>query len=94
MRYTVFCRTHALIVGSYSHVRQRNLASTQTVRIPKGVVEEMYRTSIRFAEVLETLEVLLDKNTMRRIKLGERQLRRKQYVVARGPKAIRKALST
>jgi uncharacterized protein YhaN len=68
--------------------------SAQTVRLPKSVVEEMYRTSIRFAEVLETLEVLLDKNTMRRIKLGERQLRRKRYVIARGPKEIRKVLST
>jgi hypothetical protein len=68
--------------------------SAQTIKLPKSVVEEMYRTSIRFAEVLETLEVLLDKNTMRRIKLGERQLRRKQYVMARGPKEIRKVLST
>jgi uncharacterized protein YhaN len=70
------------------------VTSAQTVRLPKRVVEEMYRTSIRFAEVLETLEVLLDKNTMRRIKLGERQLRRKQYVIARGPSQIRKVLST
>ena len=68
--------------------------SAQTIKLPKSVVEEMYRTSIRFAEVLETIEVLLDKNTMRRIKLGERQLRRKQYVMARGPKEIRKVLST
>jgi hypothetical protein len=70
------------------------VASTQTIRLPKDVVEEMYRTSIRFAEVLETLEVLLDKQTMRRIKLGERQFRRKQYVIAKGPKEIRRVLST
>jgi hypothetical protein len=70
------------------------VASTQTIKLSKGVVEEMYRTSIRFAEVLETLEVLLDKNTMRRIKLGEQQLRRKQYVTTKGPREIRKVLST
>ena len=70
------------------------VASTETIRLPKGVVEEMYRTSIRFAEVLETLEVLLDKKTMRRLKLGEQQLRRKRYVTAKGPKEIRKVLST
>ena len=70
------------------------VASTQTIRLPKGVVEEMYRTSIRFVGVLETLEVLLDRNTMRRIKLGEQQLRRKQYVTAKGPREIRKVLST
>ena len=70
------------------------VASTETIRLPKDVVEEMYRTSLRFAEVLETLEVLLDKKTMRRIKLGEQQLRRKRYVVAKGPKEIRKVLSS
>ena len=68
--------------------------NTQTVRLPKAVVEEMYRTSVRFAEVLETLEVLLDKNTMRRIKLGEQQFRRKRYVTAKGPNEIRKVLSS
>jgi len=47
------------------------VASTETIRLPNGVVEEMYRTSMRFAEVLETLEVLLDKKTMMRLKLGE-----------------------
>ena len=70
------------------------VASTETIRLPKGVVEEMYRTSIRFAEVLETLEVLLDKKTMRRIKSGEQQLHRKRYVIAKGPKEIRKVLSS
>jgi len=66
---------------------------TQTIRLPKAVVEETYRTSVRFAEVLETLEVLLDKNTMRRIKLGEQQLRKKRYVSAKGPSEIRRVMS-
>jgi hypothetical protein len=76
------------------HLRANLVASTQTIRLPKGVVEEMYRTSVRFAELLETLEVLLDKKTMRRIKLGEQQFRRKQYVTVKGPKEIRRVLST
>ena len=70
------------------------VASTQTIRLPKDVVEEMYRASVRIAEILETLEVLLDKKTTRRINLGEQQYRRMQYVVARGPREIRKVLST
>jgi hypothetical protein len=74
--------------------RTNLVASTQTVRLPKDVVEEMYRASVRFAELLETLEVLLDKKTMRRIKLGERQYKRTQYVVAKGPRQIRRVLST
>lgn len=70
------------------------VTSTQTIRLPKEVVVEIYRTSMKFAELLETLEVLLDKKTMRRIKLGEEQYRRKQYVIAKGPREIRRALST
>ncbi len=70
------------------------VTSTQTIRLPKGVVEEMYRTSVRFTELLETLEVLMDKKTMRRIKLGEQQFRHKQFAMAKGPKEIRRVLST
>ena len=58
------------------------------------MVEEMYLASLKFAEFLETLEVLLDKGTMRRIKIGERQFRKRQFVVAKGPREIRKVLST
>jgi hypothetical protein len=64
------------------------------IRLPKDVVEEIYQASAKFAELFETLEVLLDKKTMRRLKRNERQYHRKQYVVAKGPRQIRKALST
>jgi uncharacterized protein YhaN len=76
------------------HPRPNLVASTQTIKLPKDVVEEIYRTSVRFAELLETLEVLLDKKTIRRIKLGEQQYRRKLYVTAKGPREIRRVLST
>jgi len=70
------------------------VAATQTIRLPKHVVEEIYRASEKFAELFETLEILMDKKTMRRIRIGERQYHRKQYVVAKGPREIRKVLST
>ena len=66
---------------------------TEAVRVPRPVIEEIYRASLRFSEVLDTLEVLLDKKTMHRIKLGEEQYRRRQYVVAKNRRAIRKVLS-
>ena len=65
---------------------------TEAVRVPRPVIEEIYRASLRFAEVLDTLEVLLDKKTMHRIKLGEEQYRKRQYVVAKNRQAIRKVL--
>jgi hypothetical protein len=40
------------------------------------------------------MEVLLDKKTMQRIKAGEKQYRKKAYVLARGTEEIRKVLSS
>lgn len=64
-----------------------------TVRLPRKVLEELYDASVRFASVVQTLEVLMDKQTMRRIKAGEKEYSKRQYVVAEGPVEIRKALS-
>ena len=71
----------------------RTVASA-SVRLPRKVIEELYDASVRFASVLETLEVLMDKQTMRRIKTGEKEYSRRQYVVAKGPAEIRRALSS
>ena len=69
-------------------------ASSQVVRLPKSVVVELYEASVRFEQIIETMEVLLDKKTMRRIKLGEKQYRKKAYVVAQNTEEIRKVLSS
>lgn len=64
-----------------------------TVRLPRKVLEELYDASVRFASVVETLEVLMDEQTMRQIKAGEKEYSRRQHVVAKGPVEIRKVLS-
>ncbi len=68
--------------------------SNGSVRLPRSMVKDLYDASVRFASVLETLEVLMDKGTMKRIKTGERQYSKRQYVVAKGSSEIRKALSS
>ncbi len=68
--------------------------ATASVRLPRKVIEELYDASVRFASVLETLEVLMDKQTMRRIKMGEKEYSRRQYVMTKGPAEIRRALSS
>ncbi len=67
--------------------------ATETIRLPRKVIEELYDASVRFVSLLETLEVLMDKQTMRRIKTGEKEYSKRQYVVAKGPAEIRKTLS-
>ena len=65
-----------------------------TVRLPMKMVEELYDTSVKFAGLLEALEVLMDKQTMKRIKAGEKAYASKRYVVAKDTSQIRKALSS
>jgi uncharacterized protein YhaN len=67
-------------------------ANSQTVRLPKSVVAGLYEASARFEEIIETMEVLLDRKTMRRIKMGEKQYRKEAYVLARDAEEIRKVL--
>ena len=69
-------------------------ANSQTVRPPKSVVAGLYEASVRFEQIIETMEVLLDKKTMQRIKLGEKQYRKKAYVLAQDAEEIRKVLSS
>jgi len=57
-------------------------------------VAGLYEASVKFEQIIETMEVLLDKKTMRRIKLGEREYRRKAYILAREAEEIRKVLSS
>jgi len=57
-------------------------------------VAGLYEASVRFEQIIETMEVLLDKKTMHRIKLGEKQYRKKAYVLARNAEEIRKVLSS
>ncbi len=65
-----------------------------TVRLPRKMVEELYDTSVRVASLLETLEVLMDRQTMRRLKAGEKDYSKHRYAVAKGAAQIRKALSS
>jgi hypothetical protein len=49
---------------------------------------------MKFEQIVETMEVLLDKKTMRRIKLGQSQYGKRAYVLARNAEEIRKVLSS
>ena len=69
-------------------------ASSQTVRLPRSVVAGLYEASVRFEQIIETMEVLLDKKTVQRIRLGENEYRKKAYVLARDAEEIRKVLSS
>jgi hypothetical protein len=53
-------------------------------------VAGLYEASVRFEQIIETMEGLLDKKRMQRIKLGEKQYRKKAYVLARDAEEFRR----
>lgn len=65
-----------------------------SVQLPKELVSELLEASLRFQEVVETLEVQLDKETVRRLKEGEREYVRGKYRVASSREEIEKVLSS
>ena len=62
-------------------------------RYPKELITDLFEASLRFREVVETLEVQLDKETVRRIKIGEKEYQQHKYKVASTRLEIDKALS-
>jgi len=62
-----------------------------TIQIPRKIVEEIYDTHERIDQILETLEVLMDEETLKRLKKGEEELKTGDYIDAE-PEEIEKLL--
>ena len=59
-----------------------------SIQLSNDLATELLEASIKVNEVVESLEVQLDKETMRRLKLGERQNSLSQFKVAKNPAEI------
>ena len=56
--------------------------TSDSVRLPKKMLEELFKTSSEFTEVIERMEVLLDKETVERLKRGQKEYRAGKYTIA------------
>ena len=65
-----------------------------SIQLPKNLVAQLLESSLRFQELAETLEVQLDKKTVKRLKTGDRELERGQYKVATSREDIDRILSS
>lgn len=64
------------------------------VQLPRKFVTDLLEASLRFHEVVETLEVQLDKETVRRLKIGEKEYKEGRYKVASTRQDVEKVLSS
>jgi len=55
----------------------------ETVQIPKKILEDIYDAHEKIDQILETLEVLMDEATLKRLKKGEEELEKGDYVDAK-----------
>jgi hypothetical protein len=65
-----------------------------SIQLSKELATELLAASIKVNEVVETLEVQLEKDTVRRLKTGEKQYQRGQFRTAKTKADIDKVLST
>ena len=59
------------------------IMETDTIQIPRKIVEEIYDTHEKINQILETLEVLMDEETLKRLKKGEKELKTGDYIDAK-----------
>ena len=64
-----------------------------SIQLPKELVADLLESSLRFQEVAESLEVQLDKKTVKRLKIGGKELKKRQYKVASSREDINRILS-
>ncbi len=64
-----------------------------SVQLSKELVIDLFEAALRFRELVETLEVQLDSDTIRRIKRGEKEYRHGKFKVAADRGEIDRILS-
>lgn len=65
----------------------------EAVTVPKPLLKELYKHFARIEEILATLEELMDKEGMERVKKGLKEYKKGEYTVAETTEEIKKALT-
>jgi len=66
---------------------------SEAVTIPKPLLQELYEHFSKIEEILATLEELMDKEGLERIRKSLEEYKKEEYVTAKTPEEIRKVLS-
>lgn len=66
---------------------------SEAVTVPKPLLKELYEHFSKIEEILATLEELMDREGLERIRKSLEDYKRGEYVTAKTPEEIRKVLS-
>jgi len=65
---------------------------TEVVSVPRPLLKELYEHFAKIEEILATLEELMNREGLERIKKSLEEYKKKDYVTAKSPESIREAL--
>lgn len=63
----------------------------ESVTIPKGLLKDLYMGLAKVEEVLATLEELMDKESLERIRKAEEEYRKGEYITVQSSGEIEKS---
>ena len=66
---------------------------SEAVTVPKPLLKELYEHFSKIEEILATLEELMDKEGLERIRKSLEEYKKGEYATAKTPEEIRKVLS-
>jgi len=65
---------------------------TESVSVPRPLLKELYEHFAKIEEILATLEELMNKEGLKRIRRSLKEYQKGEYVTAKSPEEIRKTL--
>ena len=73
----LFCKRKHIYCANIFHCME-----SDTIQIPRKMIEEIYVVHEKIDHILETLEVLMDTETLKRLHKGEDELKKGNYIDA------------
>ena len=64
---------------------------TESITIPKGLLKDLYMGLARVEEVFATLEELMDREGLKRIRKAEEEYRKGGYITVQSSNEVKKA---
>jgi len=65
---------------------------TETITLPKEILQNLIKNLDEIKSILETIEELLDKEALKRIKEGMKDYKEKRYITAKTKEELKEIL--
>lgn len=86
-------RKSNIFIPLYATIRYEGIVLTETIAVPRHLLEELYEHFDRIEEILATLEELSNKKGLKRIDKAKQEYVKKECIVVNSPDKIREALT-